>query len=310
MASHRSEDPRPRAVAVTGSTGLVGSALLPVLRAAGHRVVRLVRREARSGDERAWDPGAPADDLLDGIDAVVHLAGASIAGRFTAVHKAAIRDSRVRPTELLARATAAAQPGLTPFISASAIGYYGPDRTGELLTEASPAGDGFLAETVAAWEEATRPAAAAGIRVVNVRTGVAQAVEGGPLRIYLPLFRLGLGGRFGHGRQHLSWIDLDDLVAVYRLALEDERLEGPVNAVAPNPVPNAAYTQTLADVLRRRAPFVVPRFATRLALGAEGSRELVEADQRVAPAVLTSVGFRFRFPDLRSSLEHRLVRGA
>ncbi|BCI53870.1 nucleoside-diphosphate sugar epimerase [Mycolicibacterium litorale] len=298
----------PLVVAVTGSSGLVGTALTAMLTSGGHRVVRLVRRPAAGADERHWDPGRPDPDLLCGVDAVVHLAGASIAGRFTAAHRAAVRDSRVDPTRRLADRAASA--GVRTFVSASAIGFYGYDRGDAVLTEDSPPGEGFLAEVVADWEAATTPAAEAGVRVSAVRTGIVQAAAGGTLRLFRPLFTAGLGGRLGTGRQWLSWIGLDDLLDVYHRALWDDRMSGPVNAVAPEPVRNADYTATLAAVLHRPAVLPVPSVGPRLLLGAQGSRELAETGQRVLPARLDTLGHRFRHPRLADALAHQLGRGA
>ncbi|KUI29665.1 nucleoside-diphosphate sugar epimerase [Mycobacterium sp. IS-1742] len=298
----------PLVVAVTGSSGLVGSALTAMLTSGGHRVIRLVRRPPAGADERQWDPRRPAPDLLSGVDAVVHLAGASIAGRFTASHKAAIRDSRIEPTRRLAESAAGA--GVRTVVSASAIGFYGYDRGDALLGEDSARGTGFLADVVADWEAATAPAADAGVRVVAVRTGIVQAAAGGTLRLFRPLFGAGLGGRLGTGRQWLSWIGLDDLLDVYYRALWDDRVSGPVNAVAPEPVRNADYTKTLAAVLHRPAVLPVPSVGPRLLLGAQGARELAEADQRVVPTVLHSLGHRFRHPRLSDALAHQLGQGA
>lgn len=297
----------PLVVAVTGASGLVGAALTAMLTSGGHRVIRLVRGAPNGPDERRWDPQHPAADLLTGVDAVVHLAGASIAGRFTASHKAAIRDSRIEPTRRLAEVAAAGGPRI--FVSASAIGFYGYDRGDEVLDEDSSRGTGFLADVVADWETATGPAADAGARVVTVRTGIVQAAAGGTLRLFRPLFGAGLGGRLGTGRQWLSWIGLDDLLDVYYRALWDERISGPVNAVAPEPVRNADYTRTLAAVLHRPAVLPVPSAGPRLLLGAQGARELAEADQRVAPAKLLSLGHRFRQPHLADALAHQLGQG-
>lgn len=292
-------------VALTGASGLVGAALSALLTSGGHRVIRLVRHSPQGGDERRWDPDRPAEDLLAGVDAVVHLAGASIAGRFTDGHRAAIRDSRIGPTRALAE-LAARTPNLRTFVGASAVGYYGYDRGDEELGEDASRGQGFLADVVADWEAATGPAGEAGLRVVNVRTGVVQAANGGTLRLLRPLFAAGLGGRLGSGQQWMSWIGLDDLLDVYYRALYDERLAGPVNAVAPHPVRNAEYTAALAGVLHRPALLPVPSFGPRIILGEQGVRELAEADQRVLPSRLVKLGHRFRQPTIREALGHQL----
>jgi uncharacterized protein (TIGR01777 family) len=308
LAAHRDARDaglRPLVVALTGATGLVGTALSAFLSTGGHQVIRLVRHRAQSPDERQWDPDRPAPDLLSGVDAVVHLAGASIAGRFTAAHKNAIRDSRIGPTRRLAE-LAAASGFSGPFVSASAVGIYGFDRGDAVLCEDSVRGDGFLADVVADWEEATAPAAEAGLRVVNVRTGIVQSANGGTLRLLRPLFAAGLGGRVGGGRQWLSWIALDDLLDVYYRALYDARLSGPVNAVAPAPVRNADYTKALGRVLHRPTLLPVPSMGPRILLGEQGSRELAEADQRVAPTKLEGVGHRFRHPHIDGALAHEL----
>ena len=295
-------------IAVTGSSGLVGTALSAFLSTGGHRVIRLVRHDPANPDERRWDPEYPATDLLAGVDVVVHLAGESIAGRFTESHRRVIRDSRIEPTRRLAEVAAAAGPGLRAFVSASAIGYYGYDCGDTVLDEGSPRGDGFLADVVAEWEDATAPAAAAGLRVVPVRTGIVQAAAGGTLRLLRPLFAAGLGGRLGGGKQWLSWIGIDDLLDVYYRAIYDERLTGPVNAVAPNPVRNTEYTAALARTLRRPAIIPVPSIGPRLLLGRQGATELAEANQRVAPAKLTELGHRFRQPTVADALGHQLGR--
>lgn len=312
LAAHRAAADaggRPMAVAVTGASGLVGTALSAFLSSGGHRIIRLVRRRARNSDERQWNPENPSPDLLAGVDAVVHLAGASIAGRFTASHKAAIRDSRIEPTRRLAEAAGRAEDGPAAFVTASAIGYYGFDRGDALLCEESVRGDGFLADVVADWEAATAPAAAAGLRVVTVRTGIVQSARGGTLKLMRPLFAAGLGGRLGDGEQWLSWIGLDDLVDVYHRALYDGRLTGPVNAVAPEPVRNADYTKALAGVLHRPALVPVPSLGPRLLLGEQGARELAEANQRVVPTKLDSLGHRFRRPLIAGALAHELGQG-
>jgi uncharacterized protein (TIGR01777 family) len=309
LAAHRAAGAQPMVVAITGASGLVGSALSAFLSAGGHRVIRLVRRPARNDLERQWNPDSPDPDLLAGVDAVVHLAGASIAGRFTEDHKTAIRDSRIEPTRRLADAAALADEGPAAFVSASAIGYYGFDRGDALLGEESARGDGFLADVVADWEAATAPAAEAGLRVVTVRTGIVQSGSGGTLKLMRPLFAAGLGGRLGSGEQWLSWIGLDDLLDVYHRAVYDSRLTGPVNAVAPTPVRNAEYTKALAGVLHRPAMLPVPSLGPRVLLGEQGARELAEANQRVVPAKLETLGHRFRRAKITDALAHELGRG-
>ncbi|MGE2736959.1 TIGR01777 family oxidoreductase [Mycolicibacterium vaccae] len=299
----------PMVVAVTGSSGLVGAALCAFLTTGGHRVIRLVRGAAAGPDERRWSPDAPAADLLDGVDAVIHLAGESIAGRFTPAHCARIRDSRVEPTRRLAEVAAGAADGPHVFVSASAIGYYGSDRGDTQLTEDSSRGDGFLADVVTAWEAATAPARDGGLRVVTVRTGIVQSAAGGTLRLLRPLFSLGLGGRVADGRQWMSWIDLDDLLDIYHRALFDDRLDAPVNAVAPQSIRNEDYTRALARVLHRPAVLPVPAAGPRLLLGEQGARELVQASQRVVPATLLGLGHPFRRPEIGEALAHQLGRG-
>ncbi|MDT5050029.1 MAG: uncharacterized protein QOG75_5929 [Mycobacterium sp.] len=296
----------PATVAVTGSSGLVGSQLTAFLSTGGHRVIRLVRHAATKSDERQWNPDDPDPGLLAGVDAVIHLAGASIAGRFTEEHRAAIRDSRIGPTRRLAELIAKSADGPKVLISASAVGYYGYDRREETLTEDSERGDGFLADVVAEWENATAPAEQAGVRVVRVRTGIVQSPGGGTLRLLRPLFAAGLGGRVGNGQQWLSWIGIDDLVDVYHRGLWDADLSGAVNAVAAEPVRNVDYTRTLAHVLRRPALLPVPPLGPRLLLGEQGARELACASQRVLPARLQQADHRFRRPDLEQTLRHLL----
>ncbi|MFF0487770.1 TIGR01777 family oxidoreductase [Nocardia sp. NPDC004068] len=294
----------PATIAVTGASGLVGSALTAFLTTGGHTVIRLVRRSPTKPDEREWDPAAPAADLLDGVDAVVHLAGASIAGRFTPSHKRVVAESRIGPTRALAEA--AAKAGVETFVSASAVGYYGAARGDEVLDENAAPGTGFLADVVTAWESATEPAAAAGIRVVRVRTGIVQSPSGGTLRLLRPLFELGLGGRIGDGRQWLPWIGIDDLVDIYHRALWDIELFGPVNATAPQPVRNLDYTRTLARVLHRPALLPIPKLGPALLLGPEGADELAAASQRAVPTRLTAADHPFRDRDLESNLRHLL----
>jgi uncharacterized protein len=318
QARARATCPDPLTVAVTGSGGLIGTALTALLTTGGHRVIRLVRRPPRNEGEREWRPEEPAPTLLNGVDALIHLAGASIGGRFTPDRKREIADSRITPTRRLAElaattATAADPknpdtPGLRAFVTASAVGFYGPDRGEEILTETSPRGKGFLADVVAGWEDAAAPAAAAGIRSVQVRTGIVQTPRGGMLRLLTPLFEAGLGGRLGSGTQWLAWIGLDDLLDIYLRAVTDPQLSGPVNAVAPEPVRNIDYTRTLARVLHRPALLPVPAFGPRLLLGAEGAAELVQASQCVRAEALIGAGHHFRHPHLEQALRHLFGR--
>jgi len=317
QARARALCPDTLTIAVTGSGGLIGTALTALLTTSGHRVIRLVRRLPRHAGERHWRPEDPNPELLDGVDAVIHLAGVSIGGRFTPDRKREIRDSRILPTRRLAElaaaatttgATATGAPAARAFITASAVGIYGPDRGDEILTEASPRGEGFLAGVVADWEDATTPAAAAGIRTVQVRTGIVQTPRGGMLRLLSPLFAAGLGGRLGSGKQWLAWIGLDDLLDIYLRAVTDAALAGPVNAVAPEPVRNLDYTRTLASVLRRPAVLPVPGFGPRLLLGGEGARELAQASQHVQPERLIEAGHQFRQPHLEGALRHLFGR--
>lgn len=311
LAAHQwaaSLAPEALTVAITGSSGLIGSALAAFLSTGGHRVIRLVRRQPERASERRWDPEAPDPELLDGVDALVHLAGAGIAGRFTPKHKQAIRDSRVGPTRLLAELVATTPDRPSSFIAASAIGYYGPDRGDEVLTEDSGQGEGFLADVVGEWEAATEPARAAGCRVVNVRTGIVQTPRGGALQLFHPLFLAGLGGRLGSGRQWTSWISIDDLLEVYLRALVDPAIDGPVNAVAPQPVRNAEYARALARALGRPALVPTPVLGPKVLLGAEGATELAVASQAVSADRLLDHGHRFRHPELSGALAHLLGR--
>ena len=314
QARARSVCPDSLTIAVTGSGGLIGTALTALLTTGGHRVIRLVRRPPRNSGEREWRPEEPEPTLLSGVDALIHLAGVSIGGRFTPDRKREIRDSRIIPTRRLAELAAATAadadtPGLRAFVTASAIGFYGADRGEEILTETSARGAGFLADVVAAWEDAAAPATAAGIRTVQVRTGIVQTPRGGMLRLLAPLFAAGLGGRLGSGTQWLAWIGLDDLLDIYLRAVTDPDLSGPVNAVAPEPVRNIDYTRTLARVLHRPALLPVPAFGPRLLLGAEGAAELVQASQYVRAEALIGAGHHFRQPHLEQALRHLFGRG-
>ena len=290
-------------ILISGASGLIGSAMKTALHARGDRVLSLTRRAARSDSEITWDPAANVLDpsrLVD-IDGVIHLAGENIAaGRWTAAQKARIRDSRVQGTALLAQTLAQLPAPPSAFISASAIGYYG-NRGDELLTEDSPPGEGFLPEVSVTWERAARPVAEAGIRTVHPRIGIVLSRNGGALaKMRLP-FKLGLGGTIGSGDQYMSWIALDDLVALFLFALDDESIGGAVNAVSPTPVTNREFTKTLARVLSRPAIFPVPAFAAKLALG-EMADALLLASTRVISTRLENTSFSFAHSDLESAL--------
>ncbi len=295
-------------ILISGSTGLIGSSLLPCLHTRGHDVTRLVRRLPEPGGiEVHWNParGELASSDLEGLDAVVHLAGENIAsGRWTPEKKVRIRESRVQGTRLLAKALSEVSRRPSVFVSTSATGYYG-HRGEEILTEDSPPGSGFMAEVCRQWEEATRAAAGAGIRVVILRFGVVLTPRGGMLAKMLMPFRLGLGGKIGTGRQYMSWISMDDLVGVILHALAADSLKGVVNAVSPDPVTNLEFTRALGRVLRRPAFLSVPAPAVRLLLG-EMADELLLASQRVEPSRLKTSGYRFKHPDLESALRHLL----
>ena len=290
-------------VLISGASGLVGSALVPALVSRGDRVLRLVRRPIEAGaPEIEWHPGARLDpEALEGFDAVIHLAGENIFGRWTSAKKKAIHESRVGGAQTLSDAIAGCQRAPRVFLSASAIGYYG-SRAGEQLDEESSSGDGFLAEVAREWEDATSSARRAGARVVNLRFGVVLGREGGALKKMLPPFRLGLGGRMGSGQQWFSWISIDDAVAAILFALDQERVRGPVNLVAPTPVTNADFSKTLARVLHRPAIFPVPLFIPDLVFGKEMTAETFAASQRVIPAKLAAAGYNFRHPELEGAL--------
>ncbi|MCW2918751.1 MAG: NAD-dependent epimerase/dehydratase [Actinomycetia bacterium] len=289
-------------VAITGASGLIGSALTTSLRADGHDVVRMVRKEARRPDEARWDPhGAVDTAALEGLDAVVHLAGAGVGDhRWTESYKEQIRDSRTAGTRTLAEALAGLGRPPRVLVSGSAIGFYGD--TGDSETDESGAqGDGFLAEVVRDWEASAAPAAAKGIRVVHPRTGLVLAREAGLLGRVLPLFKLGVGGKLGNGRQWMSWISLSDQVAALRFLIDHDDLEGPVNLTAPHPVTNSDFTTAVAKAVRRPAILSVPPIALRIALG-QFADEGALVSQRVVPRKLTETGFTFDHPDLDSAL--------
>jgi uncharacterized protein (TIGR01777 family) len=297
-------------ILVSGSSGLIGSALVPFLTSDGHTVRRLVRDRAgaREGDA-VWAPSAGSLDpqALEGFDAVVHLAGENIAGgRWNARRKAKIRDSRVKGTRLLCDSLCRLAHPPQTLIGASAIGFYG-NRGGASLNEGSPAGKGFLPEVCREWEGATGPALRKGIRVVNLRIGIVLSPSGGALAKMLTPFKLGVGGKVGDGSQYMSWIALDDVTGAIRHTLTNERLAGPVNAVAPNPVSNLEFTRTLGKVLRRPTIFPMPALAARLVFG-EMADELLLSSTRVEPARLKTSRYRFHYPSLESALRHLLGR--
>lgn len=293
-------------VLVTGVSGPIGTGLLASFTMQDTHIVRLVRRRAESGVEIGWNPLAPLSPAkVSGFDAVVHLAGESIVGRWTEEKKRAIRDSRLQGTRNLAAALAQSDAKPAVLVCASAVGFYG-NRGDELLREESPGGQGFLSEVCREWEDASRIAAEAGIRTVNIRIGLVLSAKGGALKRMLTPFKLGLGGRIGSGQQWWSWIHVDDIVRGIHHAIRAESLSGPVNLVAPNPVRNAEFTKVLASVLGRPAFLPVPEFALRLAFGEMAADELLLASQRVEPAKLTSSGYTFRFRELRAALENLL----
>lgn len=295
-------------VLISGATGLIGSALVADLEAGGHRTTRLTRSPKEPGDV-GWDPLAGEIDAarLGGHDAVVHLAGESIAeGRWNAEKKRRIMESRERGTRLLAETLAGLPEPPEVMVSISAVGYYG-DRGDEVLTEESPPGSDFLAEVCKVWEAAADPAREAGIRVVHLRLGIVLSPKGGALGTTLPIFKLGGGGRIGNGRQWWSWVALDDVVGAIVHALENDSVEGPVNVGAPNPLTNAEYTRVLGRVLNRPTIFPLPAPAARLALG-EVADALLLASQRMEPARLAATGYTFRYPELEGALRHLLGR--
>ncbi len=308
----RHSDPRvegPLRVAITGASGLVGQRLTAFLRAGGHQVFRLVRDRADQSDEIFWSPSTGEIDAaaLENMDAVVHLAGASIAGGlWTKKRKAAIRDSRIDGTQLLANTLAGLERRPAVLVSTSAVGFYG-SRGDEVLTETSGPGEGFLSEVVQDWEQAATPAARAGIRVVHPRFGVVLAGEGGMLPLISKPFRLGVGGPLGDGQQYFSWIAADDLIGVLHEAIVNDALEGPINAVAPDEVTNNEFTRTLAAVLHRPAFFRVPAGVMKFVAG-QLAEEVVLASQRTRPEVLEKTGFQFGFLSLEQALRHEFGR--
>lgn len=293
-------------VLVTGVSGPIGAVLLPYLESQGAHVVRLVRGPAQGADQISWDPLKPiSPGAVSGFDCVVHLAGESIVGRWTDDKKRRVRESRVLGTQHLATALSQTLKGPRVLICASAVGYYG-NRGDEILIEESPGGQGFLAGVSREWEAATRPAAEAGIRTVNLRIGLVLSPKGGALEKMLTPFRLGLGGKIGSGQQWWSWIHVDDIVGAVHYAMHAESLSGPVNLVSPHAVRNADFTQALASVLRRPALFPLPTFLARLAFGGEMADELLLSSAHVEPERLRASGYSFRFPELGAALDDLL----
>ena len=298
-------------VAISGASGLIGGALARDLERNGHRVVRLVRPQtsAAGGDTISWDPAEGTIDAegLEGLDAVVHMAGVGIGDkRWTEAQKRDILHSRTEGTSVLASALGGLQRPPSVFASGSATGFYG-DGGDRKLTETSPAGEGFRAEVVRAWEAAAQPAIDAGIRTVLLRTANVLTPDGGLLPFLLAPFRLGLGARFGNGRQWFPWITLDDEVESIKFAIDDVRLQGPVNAVAPETVTNASFAKTLGRVLHRPAPWRVPAPVLELIAGSERAREALLSSAKVVPAVLIETGFTFGDPHLESALRRILA---
>ncbi|HYJ47449.1 MAG TPA: TIGR01777 family oxidoreductase [Pyrinomonadaceae bacterium] len=296
-------------ILITGSTGLVGTALARSLKAKGHEVVRLVRHKTNEGGtEVFWDPeqGTLDPAELEGIDAAVHLAGENLAeGKWTEEKKRRIRESRVKGTRLLSETLAKLKRQPRVLVSASAVGFYG-DRGDELLNEQSASGSDFLAEVCREWELATQPAAQAGVRVVNLRFGVIFSGEGGALKKMLLPFKLGVGGSLGGGEQYMSWITLDDAVGAIVFALENETLRGPVNAVAPSAATNREFTKALGGALSRPTIFPIPSFAARLVFGEMADATLLSS-QRVEPQRLKEAGYIFKYPELKGALKHVLA---
>ena len=293
-------------IAVSGSTGFIGSQLVTALTRDGHDVTRIVRSKARSGDVR-WSPDEGSIDAaaLEGTEAVIHLAGEIIAQRWTGAVKQRIRDSRKHGTRLLAETIAGLARPPRVMISASAIGFYGADRGDEILDETSAPGDDFLADVAVEWEAATEPASARGIRVVRTRFGVVLDPAGGVLQRVLPIFKLGLGGKLGDGKQWMSWISLEDLIEAIRFVLRAPTVTGAVNLTAPHPVRNDEFTSVLGRVLGRPTFALVPAFALRAVYG-EMADATILASQRVVPKRLQESGFRFAHPKLEAALRAEL----
>ncbi|MEM1063733.1 MAG: TIGR01777 family oxidoreductase, partial [Planctomycetota bacterium] len=316
LAAHaRFADDSPRRVLVSGATGLVGSSLVPFLTTGGHEIVRLSGSGQGGGlfaggvrqDRKTYEVDRDALAANGPYDAVVHLAGESIMGRWTESKKRAIRDSRVEGTRKLCEALADLDELPEVLVSTSAIGIYG-DRGNEVLTEESATGpeDDFLADVARDWETAVRPAREAGVRVAHPRIGIVLDPRGGALQKMLPLFKLAAGGRLGAGDQWWSWVAVDDVAGAIHHAILDRGVHGPFNVTAPQPVTNAEFTRVLADVVNRPAFVPVPSFGPKVLLGSELAEALLFASCRVTPQALQTSGYPFRFPDLKSCLTHYL----
>lgn len=299
-------------ILLTGSSGFIGTSLVRSLTHSRISTIALHRGQSAHQTEASelWDPYAATPvsrlEMLEGITAAVHLSGANLAGRrWTQAYKKEIAESRVRPTHALANVLAGLRSKPEVLVSASAIGIYG-NRGDEELSEASPLGSGFLPDLCVAWEEATRPAEGAGIRVVHLRFGVVLSPQGGALKQMLPVFQAGLGGRLGSGRQWISWIALPDVIRVIEFVIRARNISGPLNVVAPNPVTNRGFTKSLAGALRRPAALPVPGFALRLAFGEIAEATMLQSE-RVVPARLSAAGFDFEYPKLDAALRAILL---
>jgi len=300
-------DTAPATIAIAGSSGLIGTALVSALRAGDHRVLRIVRRAPSNPDELHWNPGTGEFDAsgLSGVDAVVNLCGVSIGGsRWSGAFKQSLRDSRIDPTEVLADAVAVT--GVPTLVNASAVGYYGDTRD-RTVDETASAGSGFLARLCVDWEAATAPARQAGTRVVLARTGLVLAPSGGMLGRMRPLFSFGLGARLGSGRQYMPWISLEDEVRALMFAIAHDEVSGPVNLTGPAPVTNAEFTTALGRAVNRPTPMLVPGFAARLALG-EFADEGLLSGQRAIPAALERAGFAFHHNTIGEALAYATDR--
>ncbi|TWU30137.1 TIGR01777 family oxidoreductase [Bythopirellula polymerisocia] len=300
--------PEPQTILITGASGLIGSALTKAFEADGHKVVRAVREQVQNPEQEIhWSPvlGEIDQQALEGVDAVVHLAGANIAGkRWTADYKRRILESRTQGTHLISDTIAKLECKPRVFLCASAIGYYG-DRGSAELDESSAPGDDFLSEVCLQWERASQPAKDAGIRTVNTRIGVVLSPDGGALKSMLFPFKMGAGGVIGDGKQTMSWIALDDVVAAMQFLLTQDSISGPVNLVSPQPATNREFTKTLGKVLGRPTILPMPAFAARLAFG-EMADALLLSSTRVVPERLLAGGFSFKYPQLDKALEHLL----